>query len=271
MNRLRTLFTGRLRCYKLALPLVEAKMGIEIGGRSEVFRAWTDPSRNSWFTPLPIYGRVGSLDNCNFSTETIWGAHTGTYKFSPGKPPGKVIISEGSNLTTVADNTYDFVLSCHNLEHFANPVRALKEWQRITRPGGSLILVLPDYRRTFDHRRAPTPVDHMMEDYFRGIGEDDTTHIPELLEFYDVDMDVTLKMHTLEELRLRCADNLSNRCMHHHVFDECNSRELLSRAGLEVLAIELAFPCHIFIIARWKVDPSIVVAPESEEKRKDLP
>ncbi len=254
-SRLKTILHGRLGCFKLALPLVEGKKGIEIGGRSEVFRGWTDPSRNSWLTPLPIYNRVGSLDNCNFSSKTIWGSHQETYQFSPHKTPGRVIIAEGSDLATVADDTYDFVLSCHNLEHFANPVKALKEWERITRPGGSLILVLPDYRRTFDHRRAPTPVDHMMEDYLRGVGEDDATHIPELLQLYDVDMDVTLKTHTLEELRLRCADNLANRCMHHHVFDEVNSREILTRAGLEVIAIELAFPCHIFILARWKAGP----------------
>jgi hypothetical protein len=53
-------------------------------------------------------------------------------------------------------------------------------------------------------------------------------------------------------LRARSIDNLSNRCLHHHVFDELNSKELLERVGLEVLAVEFSLPYHMFLIARWK-------------------
>jgi SAM-dependent methyltransferase len=193
------------------------------------------------------------LDNCNFSSTTSWGTHREEYDFSPVKAHGKVIIADGSALAPVADRSYDFVLSSHNLEHFANPVKALKEWQRVTRPGGALILVLPHYRMTFDHRRTPTSVDHMFEDYAMNVGEDDATHIPEVLRLHDRDLDGGLKTHSLDELAARSTDNLSNRCMHHHVFDEFNSVELLSRAGLTVLAAELALPYHIFILARWEV------------------
>jgi SAM-dependent methyltransferase len=252
IRRLRIIFQGRLQCFEVALPLIEGKCGIEIGGKSELFRGWNDPSRNSWLTPMPIYSRVGSLDNCNFSAQTIWGVNEAKFRFSPWKASGKVIIAEGSNLANVPDNSYDFVLSCHNLEHFANPVKALMEWKRITRPEGGLVVVLPDYRRTFDHRRRPTTVTHMLEDYSLDVQEDDATHIAELLLNYDLALDVTLKTHTLEELRERCSANISNRCMHHHVFDEVNSRELFMQIGLDVLAVELAFPCHIFLIARWR-------------------
>jgi SAM-dependent methyltransferase len=152
----------------------------------------------------------------------------------------------------VTDHDYDFVLSSHNLEHFANPVKALMEWKRITRPGGSLILVLPDYRRTFDHRRVPTPVQHILEDYSKNVGEDDVTHIPEVLQLHDLELDGGLKTHSLEELKARASENLSNRALHHHVFDESNSAQLLTEAGLKILAVELALPYHIFILARWK-------------------
>jgi len=144
------------------------------------------------------------------------------------------------------------VLSSHNLEHFANPVKALKEWKRITRSGGALILVLPHYLRTFDHRRMPTPVDHLFEDYLKNVGEDDTTHISEVLQLHDLEMDGTLKTHTLEELSLRSINNISNRTLHHHVFDEFNSVLLLRRVGLKVLAVEMAQPYHLVILSSWK-------------------
>jgi SAM-dependent methyltransferase len=190
------------------------------------------------------------LDNCNFSSNTLWATHQQTYQFGLLRPPGEIIIAEGSDLFSVANHKYDFVLSSHNLEHFANPVKALKEWKRITRPKGALILILPHYRRTFDHQRAPTPVEHMLDDFERNIGEDDVTHIPEVLQLHDRNLDGFLKTHSLEELRARSIDNLSNRCLHHHVFNESNSRELLTASGMTVLAVETAFPFHIFLLAR---------------------
>ena len=99
----------------------------------------------------------------------------------------------------IADNTYEFVLSCHNLEHFANPVKALKEWQRIACPAGALVLVLPDHSMTFDHRRKLTSVAHMMDDFDRDMQEDDLTHLPEILLKHDLTRDPGAG--TLEQFR----------------------------------------------------------------------
>jgi SAM-dependent methyltransferase len=252
-RKLRLFLQGRLKCYDFALSLVEGRNGLEIGGPTDVFQTLHRLSRiYGWQTPMPIYDHVGSLDNCNFSSETMWVTHDESYRFSPNKAPGNVIIADGSALSGVGDATYDFVLSSHNLEHFANPVKALKEWKRVTRPNGALILVLPDYRRTFDRHRSPTPVQHMLDDYAQNTGEDDSTHVPEVLKLHDLRMDGTLKTGAYDELRARSINNLANRSLHHHVFDESNSEELLKEVGLDVLAIELALPYHIFILSRWK-------------------
>lgn len=220
------------------LPYVVDKKGLEIGGPSEVFRRRQ---------PLELYRSVGGLDNCDFSRSTVWAEQQDIYTFHPQKDAGKSIFCDGSDLVSVKDGAYDFVLSSHNLEHFANPVKALKEWQRVIRPLGALILVLPNYRRTFDHRREPTSVDHMLEDFERNIGEDDLTHLPEILEKHDLSMDPG--GCSLEQFRQRSLDNFSNRCLHHHVFDEKNSRELLQRTGFNVRCVYLAFPFHICIVA----------------------
>jgi ubiquinone/menaquinone biosynthesis C-methylase UbiE len=190
---------------------------------------------------------VGTLDNCVFSQDTVWENHTDSYIFSAGKAPGKNIICDGSDMSIVADDAYDFVLSSHNLEHFANPVKALKEWQRVVRPGGGLVLVLPNRAHTFDHQRNPTAVSHMLEDYERDTQEDDLTHLSEILQLHDLSMDPPAG--TVEEFRQRSLSNFENRCLHHHVFDEANSSALLTKIGMTVLAVETAVPHHIFLLA----------------------
>jgi SAM-dependent methyltransferase len=239
-SRARTLLQGRLSCFNVALSLVGNKSGIEIGGPSAVFR--------HWYGPLPIYKHIAALDNCVFSQKTVWENHSNSYIFSAGKAPGNNIICDGSDMSIVADNSYDFVLSSHNLEHFANPVKALKEWQRVTRPGGGLVLVLPDGAYTFDHRRQPTQVSHMLEDYERDTQEDDLAHLPEILQLHDLSMDPPAG--TVEEFRQRSLKNFENRCLHHHVFSEANSSALLTELGMTVLAVQTAVPHHIFLLAR---------------------
>lgn len=240
MNHARILCQGRLSCFDLAASLVKDKTGLEIGGPSAVFR--------EWYRPLPIYDQIGCLDNCDFSKTTTWASHAEAYIFSSRKSPGKNIFCDASSLPEITNDSYDFVLSSHNLEHLANPVRALKEWQRVTRTGGGLILVLPNYAKTFDHRRVPTSVSHMIDDFDRNTQENDLTHLPEILRSHDLTMDPLAG--TMEEFRQRSLNNFTNRCLHHHVFDENNSQALLTEIGMDVLAVETALPFHIFLLAR---------------------
>jgi len=233
---------GHIRHRRLYLPYVVDRKGLEIGGPSEVFRKGQ---------PVDIYSSVGRLDNCDFSRSTVWAEQQDTYRFDQQKAPGKSIFCDGSELITVADNTYDFVLSSHNLEHFANPVKALKEWKRVIHSSGALILVLPYHKRTFDHRREPTSVDHMLQDFEQNAGEDDLTHLSEILEKHDLSMD--LAAGAPEEFRERSLSNISNRCLHHHVFDKRNSRELLQRTGFVVRSVDLAYPFHLCILATASV------------------
>ncbi len=47
-------------------------------------------------------------------------------------------------LATVADNSFDFVHSSHCLEHMRDPVEALQHWLRVLKPGGHLVVLVPD-------------------------------------------------------------------------------------------------------------------------------
>jgi SAM-dependent methyltransferase len=44
----------------------------------------------------------------------------------------------------VADDTYDFVHSSHCLEHLHDPEEGLRNWLRIVKPGGYIVVLIPD-------------------------------------------------------------------------------------------------------------------------------
>ena len=78
-------------------------------------------------------------------------------------------VSDGEHFPTVANDTFDFVVANHVLEHIGNPIRALKEWHRILRPGGLLFMALPDKRYTFDYMRKRTTLRHIQDDYHNNL------------------------------------------------------------------------------------------------------
>ena len=58
-------------------------------------------------------------------------------------------------LSALDDESQDFVIASHVLEHLANPLAMLGEIHRVLRSGGIALVLLPDRRRTFDQRSAP--------------------------------------------------------------------------------------------------------------------
>lgn len=45
------------------------------------------------------------------------------------------------------DGEMDYVVARHNIEHYSNPIKALKEWHRVLKVGGKLGIATPDDRR----------------------------------------------------------------------------------------------------------------------------
>jgi SAM-dependent methyltransferase len=180
---MRSVLKRRVVSLETFRSVVAQKTGLEIGGPSDIFRDGGE---------LPIYRQVARLDNCVFSSETIWEGRREegrTFSYHPRQGQGFNFIKEGSDLYGIGDHTYDFVLSSHNLEHIANPIKALREWMRVVIPSGAIIAILPEYRFTFDHHRRPTPLAHMIEDFDRGTDERDLTHLGEILELHDLALD----------------------------------------------------------------------------------
>ena len=200
--------------------LFTGKRGLEIGGPSEIFS--------------PIYKQCSSCDGVNFSSDTTWWVKgdSNAYTFK-GKTLGKVFIADAVNMDVVPSAGYDFVMSSNNLEHIANPIKALKEFLRAAKPGGGIIVVVPNKKYMFDHKRSYTSFEHMLSDFENDTPETDLTHLEEILELHDLAMDPPAG--TFEEFRARSLRNFENRCLHHHVFCEESLRKIFAYLGLEVL------------------------------------
>jgi SAM-dependent methyltransferase len=227
-----------LQAYRTFLS---GRRGLEIGGPSGIL---SDDG------PLPIYDVLASLDNCLYSESTIWTGSVSegeTFHYHPSKPPGAQIICDATDLGSIKDRSYEVVLASHCLEHVANPLKALAEWNRVLRNNGALLLILPHKDGTFDWRRPTTTLDHMIEDYAKQTTEDDLTHLDEILALHDLQKD--WKAGSPQKFRERCLENRVNRAMHHHVFDTGSAISVVDYAGLRIIRADTFPPYHIMILA----------------------
>ncbi len=216
-----------------------------------------------------MYPRARRIDNVNFASKTIWedtderGRHIPFYS---RKKPGQRMVGEGADLGVIPDGEYDFVLSSHMLEHTANPLRALGEWRRVLKPGGALILVVPARDGAFDHRRPITTMSHLVEDFQRNKGEDDLTHLPEVLKLHDLSKDPGVA--DAGAFRERAERNPEFRSLHHHVFDMRLALAAVMHAGFALMAAEGLEPYHIVVLAR-KPQEGAAANPLDEEALRE--
>lgn len=222
-----------------AAELLAGSSALEPGGPSTLFE------RQGL---IPIYPQLAALDTLDYAERTIWSGS------QDGIVPRRQLIAEAGNLEDVPDDAYDAVLASHVLEHLANPLGALAEWRRVVRPDGHLALIVPHRDGTFDHRRPITSLAHMQEDAELETGEDDLTHLQEIIELHDLDRDPGAPDRVAFEQR--CRENSSFRAMHHHIFASRTVVEACRAAGLEVLLLRPKRPFHIVCVCRVGSGPS---------------
>jgi predicted SAM-dependent methyltransferase len=78
------------------------------------------------------------------------------------------VIDDGELLSTIPEASQDFIVANHFLEHCEDPIRTIEAHLGKLRPGGVLFYAVPDKRYTFDSRRPPTPLEHVVADHERG-------------------------------------------------------------------------------------------------------
>jgi ubiquinone/menaquinone biosynthesis C-methylase UbiE len=72
------------------------------------------------------------------------------------------ILANGDDLP-FKDNTLDYVLSSHVIEHFVDPINTLNEWMRVLKPGGLIFLCVPHSKRVRDEKRPDTTIEEFKE------------------------------------------------------------------------------------------------------------
>lgn len=217
--------------------------GLEIGGPSVLFAAGG---------LIAVYPLLNSVDGVQWASETLWHKLDPDNGYAPdGGRRGELHVIDSIDLEPLSDDAYDVVFSSHVIEHLANPLRALAAWRRVTRPGGYLLLVAPHMQGTFDRRRPLTRLGHMIEDFERGVDENDMTHLEETLALHDRTRDVPMEDDAWVEMR---RNNPRTRMLHHHTFTTRSLLRLLDHSGAELLQAETRFPHDIYVLARWPAE-----------------
>jgi SAM-dependent methyltransferase len=91
--------------------------------------------------------------------------------------PDYVVNLDADGLSAFGNESQDFVIASHIIEHLANPLSMLEDIYRVVRPRGLLILILPDRHVTFDRERKPTSLAHLRDEYRRQVREVDDDHL----------------------------------------------------------------------------------------------
>ncbi|MBS7605788.1 MAG: methyltransferase domain-containing protein [Ignisphaera sp.] len=213
--------------------LFSNKRGVEIGGPSKIFL----PKGI-----FPVISVSKEVDNVNYREKTIWG-ETNSHFYR------KTIICEAASLKPIKDKEYDFLITSNVIEHLANPLKAFLEWKRIIKSGGIMLIVFPNKDLTFDHRRRPTTIDHIIDDFKNNVDEQDLSHLIEIIELHDITLDPYAG--TFKDFIIRSLKNYEYRCLHHHVFTLSSLIKLLKEfLGMEIIYANEIPLNNLIIIAR---------------------
>jgi SAM-dependent methyltransferase len=132
----------------------------------------------------------------------------------------------------IANDSLDFVISAHVIEHLRDPVGSVVNAIRILRPAGIHILVVPDMQFTFDRRRPETTVEHALLDYEDGGERTCRQAYEEHLRY--VHPELTSQHYTEAEIQWQ-ADETTRRWrefdVHFHAWTRAGFESLLAAAA----------------------------------------
>lgn len=75
------------------------------------------------------------------------------------------IIDDGEKLLTLKDDSLDFVIANHFIEHCQNPIGTIKNMLRVLKNNGIIFMAVPNKHKTFDKDRPLTSLEHLINDY----------------------------------------------------------------------------------------------------------
>jgi len=157
--------------------------------------------------PLPRKARTIYVDRMSVPDLKQHYAEFKNLKLAPVS-----IIANGETLEALADQSQDFVIGNHLIEHAQDPIKMLKNWLRVLRPGGVIFMAVPDKRFTFDQNRPSTSIEHLIRDHRDGPTASRRDHYREWVEI------VTHRLPPGNEEAIDQLDR-NDHSIHFHVWD----------------------------------------------------
>lgn len=158
------------------------------------------------------------------------------------------IVTEGETLSGVPDDSQDFVIANHMVEHCEDPIGTIRHMLRVLRPGGIFFMTLPDKRFTFDKARPITGWEHVKRDFLEG------PHTSRREQYVEWLRDVE-KLTDESEIKRRAEGLVHERAnIHFHAWDQAAMMELLSR-----MQSELGFRFDIEVMSRTGIEVIFVM------------
>lgn len=124
------------------------------------------------------------------------------------------IIDDGEKLSTVPNESLDFIIANHMLEHCENPLGTIRNHLSKVKPGGILYYAIPEKTQCFDAARALTTFAHLTQDDKQGPEGSRYEHFSEWVRIVNKINDDTLAQQRIDQL-LKI-----NYSIHFHVWDE---------------------------------------------------
>lgn len=205
--------------------------GIEIGALAAPLRV----------PPGVTVRHVDRLDRAGLLREE--GPHSVALGLDAAAIPDIDVVDDAGTLAKLGDASVDFVIANHVLEHLEDPIEALENWLRVVRPGGIVLLTLPDARHTFDVGRERTTVEHLLHDHRAGPQASRRAHYEEWAR--------TIEGLPEERIPARVEEFARQDARHHfHVWELEHFLDLLRAIGL---------PCDIVEARVYAIEFAVVL------------
>lgn len=186
--------------------------GLEVGAGASPF-------------PVPLNCRVSYGDRVPYE-ELLKELYPGQHAHDLVVPD---LITDFDDFRGVADDSLDFIIGCHVIEHTRNPIGSIAAAHRKLKPGGRLVLAVPDRNRTFDRARAPTTLEHLIEDHAKPDRRRDFAHYE---EFYRLALPVPVDQIT----RTATEQFEKGYAIHYHVWDHASFSAMIDYIRDHVVA-----------------------------------
>ena len=195
--------------HKSALPYLRGA-GLEIGALHEPFA-------------VPAGVKMTYVDTLTVEQATALFPEIDAAKITKAD---RILDLDREGLSAFPDESFDFVIISHVLEHLANPLKAVGEVFRVVRIGGHAVVAIPDMRFTFDKNRALTPFAHLFEDFKNQVTESSDEHYLDFLRGVAPEV-----LTGPPESVAHHVARVRGRREHAHVWNSETFREFLSWAG----------------------------------------